>query len=170
VKRQAAEPPCTDPYARWCGRGEAVRLPPIPIPQIHLWVPSRTRHWSPVGTVESPITFRRWCPFSRPSGTLIPTCRRIPTVENGGLVSLSPFGTEAGIGIDTCILMRRMVSRLSSHNDAQSLCWTSRDDDPHHSSLGMAGSRSATARHAYERGGRRVIPRHLAQGLCIIMR
>ena len=20
-----------DPYARWCGRGEAVRLPPIPI-------------------------------------------------------------------------------------------------------------------------------------------
>ena len=25
------EPPCTDPYARWCGRGGAVRLPPIPI-------------------------------------------------------------------------------------------------------------------------------------------
>jgi len=27
-----AEPPCTDPYARWCGRGRAARLPPIPIP------------------------------------------------------------------------------------------------------------------------------------------
>ena len=25
------EPPCTDPYARWCGRGGAARLPPIPI-------------------------------------------------------------------------------------------------------------------------------------------
>jgi hypothetical protein len=26
-----AEPPGTDPYARWCGRGGAVRRPPIPI-------------------------------------------------------------------------------------------------------------------------------------------
>jgi hypothetical protein len=26
------EPPCTDPYARWCGRGGAERLLPIPIP------------------------------------------------------------------------------------------------------------------------------------------
>src|SRR6202171_4254126 len=25
------EPPCTDPYARWCGRGGSERLPPIPI-------------------------------------------------------------------------------------------------------------------------------------------
>src|SRR6266516_1593509 len=25
------EPPCTDPYARWCGRGGAARLHPIPI-------------------------------------------------------------------------------------------------------------------------------------------
>ncbi|MFH0302997.1 hypothetical protein AAFX91_38745, partial [Bradyrhizobium sp. 31Argb] len=25
------EPPDTDPYVRWCGRGEAARLPPIPI-------------------------------------------------------------------------------------------------------------------------------------------
>ena len=25
------EPPCTDPYARWCGRGGAARRPPIPI-------------------------------------------------------------------------------------------------------------------------------------------
>ena len=24
-------PPFTDPYARWCGRGGAARLPPIPI-------------------------------------------------------------------------------------------------------------------------------------------
>src|SRR6266851_2073903 len=28
---QSLEPPCTDPYARWCGRGGAERLPPIPI-------------------------------------------------------------------------------------------------------------------------------------------
>src|SRR5208283_4327644 len=28
---QLLEPPCTDPYARWCGRGGAARLPPIPI-------------------------------------------------------------------------------------------------------------------------------------------
>src|SRR5205807_1707243 len=28
---QPLEPPCTDPYARWCGRGGAARLPPIPI-------------------------------------------------------------------------------------------------------------------------------------------
>src|SRR6266852_4013942 len=26
------EPPYTDPYVRWCGRGGAARLPPIPIP------------------------------------------------------------------------------------------------------------------------------------------
>jgi hypothetical protein len=25
------EPPCTDPYARWCGRGERVTAPPMPI-------------------------------------------------------------------------------------------------------------------------------------------
>jgi hypothetical protein len=30
------EPPCTDPYARWCGRGGAARLPPIPIPDAFL--------------------------------------------------------------------------------------------------------------------------------------
>ena len=29
---QPAEPPYTDPYVRWCGRGGAARLPPIPIP------------------------------------------------------------------------------------------------------------------------------------------
>jgi hypothetical protein len=31
VNTQSAEPPCTVPYARWCGRGGAARLPPIPI-------------------------------------------------------------------------------------------------------------------------------------------
>jgi group II intron reverse transcriptase/maturase len=31
VLAQLLEPPCTDPYARWCGRGGAARLPPIPI-------------------------------------------------------------------------------------------------------------------------------------------
>jgi hypothetical protein len=33
VLAQLLEPPCTDPYARWCGRGGAARLPPIPINQ-----------------------------------------------------------------------------------------------------------------------------------------
>src|SRR6266849_1613003 len=28
---ESFEPPCTDPYVRWCGRGGAARLPPIPI-------------------------------------------------------------------------------------------------------------------------------------------
>jgi hypothetical protein len=31
VLAQLLEPPCTDPYARWCGRGGAARFPPIPI-------------------------------------------------------------------------------------------------------------------------------------------
>src|SRR6266481_5181012 len=31
VFAQSAEPPYTDPYVRWCGRGGAARLPPIPI-------------------------------------------------------------------------------------------------------------------------------------------
>src|SRR6266550_9185421 len=29
--RIIAEPPYTDPYVRWCGRGGVARLPPIPI-------------------------------------------------------------------------------------------------------------------------------------------
>src|SRR5436309_13760978 len=28
---QVTEPPYADPHVRWCGRGGAVRLPPIPI-------------------------------------------------------------------------------------------------------------------------------------------
>src|SRR6266496_4935389 len=31
VSAQSTEPPYTDPYVRWCGRGGAVRFPPIPI-------------------------------------------------------------------------------------------------------------------------------------------
>ena len=31
VLAQPLEPPYTDPYVRWCGRGGAARLPPIPI-------------------------------------------------------------------------------------------------------------------------------------------
>jgi hypothetical protein len=31
VLAQLLEPPYTDPYVRWCGRGGAARLPPIPI-------------------------------------------------------------------------------------------------------------------------------------------
>src|SRR6202035_3802580 len=31
VLAQLLDPPCTDPYARWCGRGGAARPPPIPI-------------------------------------------------------------------------------------------------------------------------------------------
>ena len=39
----SVEPPCTDPYARWCGRGGAARLPPIPI----ALGPSRVTHRPP---------------------------------------------------------------------------------------------------------------------------
>ena len=48
---KSVEPPCTDPYARWCGRGGAVRLPPIPIrssPRVH-----RMDHSLPTG-------YERW--------------------------------------------------------------------------------------------------------------
>jgi hypothetical protein len=31
LKLNLVEPPCADPYARWCGRGGAVKRPPIPI-------------------------------------------------------------------------------------------------------------------------------------------
>ena len=31
VSAQSTEPPDTDPYVRWCGRGGAARLPPIPV-------------------------------------------------------------------------------------------------------------------------------------------
>src|SRR5271157_3087072 len=31
---QPTEPPYADPHVRWCGRGERVTAPPIPIPQV----------------------------------------------------------------------------------------------------------------------------------------
>src|SRR5260370_24679923 len=38
------EPPYTDPYVRWCGRGGAARLPPIPIPDpLRIWP---NNHWA----------------------------------------------------------------------------------------------------------------------------
>src|SRR5215467_14415717 len=30
-RRNQLEPPCTDPYARWCGRGRRVTAAPMPI-------------------------------------------------------------------------------------------------------------------------------------------
>ena len=42
VLAQLLEPPCTDPYARWCGRGGAARLPPIPIAATSCLDPRRT--------------------------------------------------------------------------------------------------------------------------------
>jgi hypothetical protein len=30
-RRNRLEPPCTDPYARWCGRGRWVTAAPVPI-------------------------------------------------------------------------------------------------------------------------------------------
>src|SRR6185436_12916534 len=33
LRAQSAEPPDADPHVRWCGRGGAVRPPPIPIAQ-----------------------------------------------------------------------------------------------------------------------------------------
>src|SRR5208282_6053409 len=47
VLAQLLEPPCTDPYARWCGRGGAARLPPIPIfgPSLRSSRPWHVRSW-----------------------------------------------------------------------------------------------------------------------------
>src|ERR1700752_3538197 len=42
VLAQLLEPPCTDPYARWCGRGGAARLPPIPIAATSCYGPEPT--------------------------------------------------------------------------------------------------------------------------------
>src|ERR1019366_8049579 len=33
-RAQVTEPPDADPHVRWCGRGGAVRLPPIPITRV----------------------------------------------------------------------------------------------------------------------------------------
>jgi hypothetical protein len=33
---QSSEPPDTDPFVRWCGRGGAARLPPIPMDRVLL--------------------------------------------------------------------------------------------------------------------------------------
>jgi hypothetical protein len=51
-----AEPPCTDPYARWCGRGGAVRLPlsrfralpksGVAMPRARANSAARRRRWS----------------------------------------------------------------------------------------------------------------------------
>src|SRR5262249_30039811 len=35
--RTITEPPDTDPYVRWCGRGGVVRRPPIPIAEVSGW-------------------------------------------------------------------------------------------------------------------------------------
>jgi hypothetical protein len=34
-KRNQLEPPCTDPYARWCGRGRRVTAAPMPISSVN---------------------------------------------------------------------------------------------------------------------------------------
>ena len=36
ARAQVTEPPYTDPYVRWCGRGGAARLPPIPMYAEHV--------------------------------------------------------------------------------------------------------------------------------------
>ena len=38
------EPPCTDPYARWCGRGRRVTAAPMPIRLLSLHASGV--HWS----------------------------------------------------------------------------------------------------------------------------
>src|SRR5215471_5327497 len=36
ARASIAEPPCTDPYARWCGRGRRVTAAPIPMCAEHV--------------------------------------------------------------------------------------------------------------------------------------
>src|SRR6202008_595709 len=66
VLAQLLEPPCTDPYARWCGRGGAARLPPIPIAATLCIGPTQTSH--PPLRTSAPENGRR-CSPERP-------CRR----------------------------------------------------------------------------------------------
>src|SRR5580692_7905166 len=47
VLAQLLEPPCTDPYARWYGRGGAARLPPIPIAATSCLGSKQTLHQRP---------------------------------------------------------------------------------------------------------------------------
>jgi hypothetical protein len=42
----SVEPPYTDPYVRWCGRGGAARFPPIPIPRALMMDHEAPEYWA----------------------------------------------------------------------------------------------------------------------------
>ena len=65
---QPIEPPCTDPYARWCGRGQRATAAPMPINRIYQ-------------SIESPEEWGETAASSTVSGNLR-TCGA-STVENG---------------------------------------------------------------------------------------
>lgn len=69
LKLNPIEPPCTDPYARWCGRGGAARRPPIPIlgQQRRAWTDSFRRTSAvrgPAGGARVPIPVMVVAPMS----------------------------------------------------------------------------------------------------------
>jgi hypothetical protein len=43
--RNHLEPPCTDPYARWCGRGRRVTAAPMPIKRHSVYTRNRVDSW-----------------------------------------------------------------------------------------------------------------------------
>src|SRR5215471_13620391 len=45
-RRNHLEPPCTDPYARWCGRGRRVTVAPMPIKSPYRSNPHRSNQLS----------------------------------------------------------------------------------------------------------------------------
>ena len=54
VRAQPSEPPYTDPYVRWCGRGGVARLHPIPI--VVLRKSNRTTFWDFCNTIGTKLT------------------------------------------------------------------------------------------------------------------
>src|SRR6266852_4667284 len=73
VLAQPAEPPYADPHVRWCGRGEWVTTPPMPI-----YTSAATAHRWKLYSHQSDATDTFWCfalswpnpwecPFLRPS-------------------------------------------------------------------------------------------------------
>src|SRR5271165_6508631 len=54
---QVTEPPYSDPHVRWCGRGGALRLPPIPT-YYWIWPPQQQRERS--SSISRRISSKKW--------------------------------------------------------------------------------------------------------------
>src|SRR4029077_17079742 len=92
---QLLEPPCTDPYARWCGRGGAERLPPIPIHGTNATNPTHVPASALRGRPEmvgAQLNRREW---SRPSAS--PTVCLVSRAKLNADPATSPEGRRLAI-------------------------------------------------------------------------